>query len=449
MADPLPAIGPVAILTSLLIPRSRAESNVSRSNHRFEIEEVDREALSRYCTMLGFSNDAEVPMTYSYLHAFRAHLAVMLSRQFPFSVAGMLHVENDISCDQIYLPRERGIVDVEISLESPTETGAVFLALDTKISQGHRVVATCRSRYLAKRGARTGPAQRRKSEEMPAPKIEARWDVTRRTAWEYARVSGDYNPIHLWRWVARAAGFPSPIIQGMYTVGRAAAGLQHVVGRPLTRISSRFRRPISIPGAVRMTAAGGKYQVWAGDELAVTGEFSHAAVDEVVVETKRTRVRRFRLGDAAFVHEMLTDPDWLRNIGDRGVRDLPTARAYLQNSILDMYARLGFGMYLVELKETGQWIGTCGFVKRDGLEDVDLGYALLPQFRGQGFARETAGAVLDYARNTLGFERVVAVVAPYNEPSSRICRDLGFNFERRVRLPIHNDELYLFSRQLN
>jgi RimJ/RimL family protein N-acetyltransferase len=95
-----------------------------------------------------------------------------------------------------------------------------------------------------------------------------------------------------------------------------------------------------------------------------------------VLETQRLVLRRFSLDDAAFVFEIVNDPAWLQNIGDRHVKTLDDARAYLQKGTLAMYERMGFGMYVVALKESGEPIGMRGLVKREGLDDVDIGFAL-------------------------------------------------------------------------
>lgn len=100
----------------------------------------------------------------------------------------------------------------------------------------------------------------------------------------------------------------------------------------------------------------------------------------IVLETERLILRYQKIEDAAFILELLNDPSWIQYIGDRGVRTIDDARDYILKGALDMYARLGFGFYLTELKEGGIPIGICGLVKRDFLEDVDIGFALLPRF---------------------------------------------------------------------
>lgn len=164
-----------------------------------------------------------------------------------------------------------------------------------------------------------------------------------------------------------------------------------------------------------------------------------------VVETDRLTLRRISSADAEFIVELLTDPAFLRFIGDRGVRSVDDAHRYIQNGPVESYERHGFGLYLVELKGDATPIGMCGLLKRESLSDVDLGYAFLPAFRGRGYALEAAAAVMDYGRKTVGLERIVAVVSPDNDGSIRVLERLGFRYERPVRMSADEPEIALFS----
>jgi ribosomal-protein-alanine N-acetyltransferase len=166
-----------------------------------------------------------------------------------------------------------------------------------------------------------------------------------------------------------------------------------------------------------------------------------------VLETQRLVLRRFTLEDATFALELVNDPAWLEHIGDRNVRNLEDARAYLEKGTLAMYERMGFGMYVVALRNTEEPIGSCGLVKRDGLDDVDIGYAFLPQFRGCGFALESAAAVLEHGKRDLGLKRIVAIVAPGNLRSIKVLEGIGLQFERMMTLPGDDEEICLYAYQ--
>jgi RimJ/RimL family protein N-acetyltransferase len=160
----------------------------------------------------------------------------------------------------------------------------------------------------------------------------------------------------------------------------------------------------------------------------------------IVFETFRLVLRRLEERDAEFILTLVNDPAWLQFIGDRGVRTLDEARAYVRNGPIDMYARVGFGLYCVEAKASGETIGICGLIKRDTLDDVDLGFAFLPQWRGGGYAYEAASATMTYARETLNLQRLVAIVSPGNERSIGLLEKLGFHFEKPLRLPPKEDQ---------
>ena len=164
-----------------------------------------------------------------------------------------------------------------------------------------------------------------------------------------------------------------------------------------------------------------------------------------VLETDRLTLRWLTADDSAFILELLNDPGWLRFVGDKGVHTLEEARGYLLKGPIDMYRRLGFGLYLTELKESGVAIGICGLIKRDGLEDVDVGFAFLPQFRTKGYAYESASAIMVYGKDVLKLERIVAVTSPENHNAARLLGKLGLRFERMVTLGTGGAEMKLFG----
>lgn len=167
-----------------------------------------------------------------------------------------------------------------------------------------------------------------------------------------------------------------------------------------------------------------------------------------VLETDRLILRRLSAEDAGFILRLLNEPSWIRFIGNKGVRSLEDARNYILKGPVDMYARLGFGLYLVELKEAGLPIGICGLIKRDSLKDVDIGFAFLPEFWGQGYAYESAAAVIEYGRNALGLKRIVAITSVDNESSIKLLEKLGLRFEGVVKLSDDAEEVNLFGTKV-
>lgn len=154
----------------------------------------------------------------------------------------------------------------------------------------------------------------------------------------------------------------------------------------------------------------------------------------LIAETERLRLRHFAPDDAAFVLQLVNEPSWLQFIGDKGVRTLDDARAYLENGPLAMYARCGHGLYCIERRDSGEAVGMCGLIRRDTLPDADIGYAFLPAHWGRGYAEEAARATVEHARE-LGLPRLLAIVTPSNARSIRLLEKLGLAFERTIDTP--------------
>lgn len=167
---------------------------------------------------------------------------------------------------------------------------------------------------------------------------------------------------------------------------------------------------------------------------------------KVRIETDRLELCEFTVDDAPFILTLLNTPKWLAFIGDRGVHNLDGAQRYVQERLISSYMKFGFGLYLTRLKAEGTRIGMCGLVKREHLDDVDIGFAFMPEYEKSGYAAEAAGATLAYARDKLKLKRVVAISMKDNERSVRLLRKLGFEFEKMVSSPGEQD-LMLFSTQ--
>jgi RimJ/RimL family protein N-acetyltransferase len=163
--------------------------------------------------------------------------------------------------------------------------------------------------------------------------------------------------------------------------------------------------------------------------------------------TERLRLRELAAGDCGFVLELLNDPAFVANIGDRGVRTPADALAYVEQGPGASYRRHGYGLYLVEARDGGAPLGLCGLVRRDALPHPDVGFAFLPAFRGRGYALEAARAVLDDAR-ARGLPRVLAIVKPGNAPSRRLLLRLGLADAGQVRLAPDAEELELYAIDL-
>ncbi len=167
-----------------------------------------------------------------------------------------------------------------------------------------------------------------------------------------------------------------------------------------------------------------------------------------ILETERLALRTFNVDDAAFYFDLWKQPKWIQFIGDKKFKSLDDARESLVKGPMDMFNRLGFSLYHVSLKDGGTPIGMCGLIKRDALDDVDIGYGLLPEFEGKGYAHEAAAATLAFAKNHFGIKRIVAIVTPNNFASINLLEKIGLRYEKAITLAGGGEELKLFAVEI-
>ncbi len=163
------------------------------------------------------------------------------------------------------------------------------------------------------------------------------------------------------------------------------------------------------------------------------------------IVTLHLTLRAFTLDDAPFVFELLNDQDWIRFIGDRGIRTLDDARRQISEKYLAAYARDGFGLMLVSRNTDHAAIGMCGLIRREGLDDVDIGFAFLAKHRGRGRALEAARAALAHGRDELKLKRVVGITLPSNAPSIALLEKIGLRSESRINMPNDSETLALYG----
>ncbi len=166
--------------------------------------------------------------------------------------------------------------------------------------------------------------------------------------------------------------------------------------------------------------------------------------DSPVIATERLTLRHVNLNDAEFMLQLLNEPSFIQNIGDKSVRTLEEARAYIQSGPMASYEKFGFGLLIVEV--AGTPAGICGLLKRDTLEDVDIGYAFLPEFWSKGYAVESAAGVISYAFESLSLSRILAITNPDNHASIRVLEKLGFEYQRTIQMGQDGKETKVFAR---
>lgn len=164
-----------------------------------------------------------------------------------------------------------------------------------------------------------------------------------------------------------------------------------------------------------------------------------------VLETDRLILRWLTPDDAAFILELLNEPSWIRFIGDKGVRTLEDAKKYIVAGPMIMYSQMGFGLFMVERKEGSIPIGMCGLIKRDTLDNVDIGFAFLSTYQTQGYGFESASATLKYGHEEQDLKRILAITSLENQASSRLLEKIGMNYEGTIILD--KEKLKLFASE--
>lgn len=165
----------------------------------------------------------------------------------------------------------------------------------------------------------------------------------------------------------------------------------------------------------------------------------------VILETDRLTLYELEDEDAPFILELLNDPSFIEFIGDRGVRNVDDAVDYIRSGPVESYARYGYGLFLTVRRDDQARIGICGLLKRDELDDPDVGFAFLPRYWSKGYARESAEAILQYGWSTLGMRRIVAITSPGNHSSISLLHKLGLRFEETVRLAEESPPVNLYA----
>ncbi len=165
-----------------------------------------------------------------------------------------------------------------------------------------------------------------------------------------------------------------------------------------------------------------------------------------LIVTKRLYISEAKIEDAPFFFELMNSPKWLSNIGDRGIQTIDHAADYIKNHLIHNYTTQGYGFYKLTLQEKNTPIGICGFAKRDYLEHVDIGFAILPQYERKGFTQEASQAVLHYGVTTLKLHPILGITMKTNMASRNVLQKIGLNEVGLVRTE-ENEELLLFSNE--
>ena len=165
--------------------------------------------------------------------------------------------------------------------------------------------------------------------------------------------------------------------------------------------------------------------------------------------TDRLSLRAVTLDDADLMLAVWNDPEFVKHVGDRGIRTIEDAQEAMREGALLLFEQYGYGPYRVALRECDTAIGICGLFRRDTLDEPDIGYAVLPDYCGKGYAYEASRAIIEYARSDLELTRLIAIISPGNDASIGLIRKLGLEFERMHKMPDDDDEVCIYGMRLN
>jgi hypothetical protein len=251
--DTPPALGP--LYARALMDRRPARMPEGRATPRLEgrlaPQAIDVARLSRYRSVCGFAPSEAVPITYPHVLAAGLQMRMLTEPAFPVRIAGLIHVSHVI--------RQRRPVPTDTSpgihcwLEGSqtTEAGEAFCLNATAELDGE-ICWEEETHFIARSARRRRGPPPRPADTAVTPMD--RWDAPADIGRRYARVSGDYNPIHLWPWSARLFGFPGAIAHGMWSLARCAATLASRTAGPCT-LMARFLRPLVLPATVELRGA--------------------------------------------------------------------------------------------------------------------------------------------------------------------------------------------------
>ena len=170
----------------------------------------------------------------------------------------------------------------------------------------------------------------------------------------------------------------------------------------------------------------------------------------MIAETKRLIIEKFTLKDASFFKALVNTTHWLKYIGDRNIKTTNEAKTYIENTHFKSYETDGFGFYKLLLKEeNNKPIGSCGLIKRDQLEYVDIGFAFLPEYEGRGFGYESSLEIMRLAKEEFSIKKIGAITNPNNTNSIKLIEKLGLTFEKKINPFEEAKELLLFVKNLN
>jgi len=266
---PLPEAGLPSLLRALLSWRRSGQGAVDLSPWRFTLPPARPAQLAQFRAELGYGpHAAAMPLAFHYLAVQRAQLAYMLRPAFPHPVIGLIHASQRWQALGPWDAQQAG--ELRLQARAGARAGAIELQVGLW-QHGSLCLQTASDYRVGSRRAGAAPA--RGVEAPPDGPALARWPLDAAAGRRYARLSGDWNPIHLWPWSARLFGLPRPLIHGLHSAARCEALLCERAGRPLRSLKVRFTRPLLLPGEASLYERDGRFTLCSGDGGVAKGEW--------------------------------------------------------------------------------------------------------------------------------------------------------------------------------
>lgn len=162
-------------------------------------------------------------------------------------------------------------------------------------------------------------------------------------------------------------------------------------------------------------------------------------------ETDRLILKPAEVQDADFFLELYNMPSFIQYIGDRNLRTKEDAENYIKSRFIPQIEKLGFGNYVVILKEDHTKIGAVGIFEREGLDVLDIGFSFLEKYEGKGYAYESANKLKEVAAIDFGVHKISAITTKDNFSSQKLIERLGLKFQKMVTIPEDVVELMYYE----
>lgn len=167
------------------------------------------------------------------------------------------------------------------------------------------------------------------------------------------------------------------------------------------------------------------------------------------LKTDRLVLQPITLSHAEFYLQLMNSPGWLKFIGDRKIYSVEQCAEYLETRMLPQWKEKGYGNYIAYRKTDNVPVGAIGIFSRPGLDTVDLGFAMMDEYMGQGYTYEGANRLLQEASRTFALSKIQAITDPQNVPCQRLLEKLGFAYQGNIILPNEVKETRLYSLTLS